>query len=96
MDGGWAEAHRSRGAETLEDMERAVAGTADNRSRIPRMNGPRDRGRGPPYCPLASPQEKATHRLASRAGDEADAELVRVTGREKMQAVDHRVVTAHE
>jgi hypothetical protein len=29
------------GAATLEDMERAVAGTADNRWRIPRMNGPR-------------------------------------------------------
>ena len=28
-----------RGAETLEDMERAVAGTADNRWRIPRFNG---------------------------------------------------------
>jgi len=24
---------------TLQDMERAVAGTADNRWRIPRMNG---------------------------------------------------------
>ena len=30
------------------------------------------------------------------AGDEADAELVHLTGRQKMQAVDHRVVTAHE
>ena len=29
-------------------------------------------------------------------GDEADAELVRVTGREKVQVVDHRVVTTHE
>ena len=29
-------------------------------------------------------------------GNEADAELICLTGREKMQAVDHRVVTAHE
>ena len=30
----------SHGAE-LEDLERAATGTADNRWRIPRMNGPR-------------------------------------------------------
>jgi hypothetical protein len=29
-------------------------------------------------------------------GYEADAELIYVTGREKMQVVDHAVVTAHE
>ena len=29
-------------------------------------------------------------------GYEADAELIYVTGREEMQAVDHAVVTAHE
>ena len=40
VDGRWAEATIAS-AKTLEDMERAVAGTADNRWRIPRMNGPR-------------------------------------------------------
>ena len=40
VDGKWAEATIA-GAATLDDMERAVAGTADNRWRIPRMNGPR-------------------------------------------------------
>jgi hypothetical protein len=40
VDAKWAEATIAQ-AETLEDMERAVAGTADNRWRIPRMNGPR-------------------------------------------------------
>ena len=39
VDGKWAEATITA-AETLEEMERA-AGTADNRWRIPRMNGPR-------------------------------------------------------
>ena len=29
-------------------------------------------------------------------GNDADAELICVTGREEMQAVDHMVVTAHE
>ena len=38
VDGKWAEATIAQ-AETLEDVERAVAGTADNRWRIPRMNG---------------------------------------------------------
>jgi len=40
VDGKWAEAAIAQ-AETLEDMERAVAGTADNRWRIPWMNEPR-------------------------------------------------------
>ena len=40
MDKRWTE-ELIAGAETLEDMERAVAGTADTRWRIPGHNGPR-------------------------------------------------------
>ena len=38
VDKRWAEALIA-GAATLEDLERAAIGTADNRWRIPRMNG---------------------------------------------------------
>jgi hypothetical protein len=34
--------------------------------------------------------------LATTEGNEANAELVCVTGREKVEAVDHPVVTAYE
>ena len=40
MDKRWAE-ELIGGAATLEDLERAAIGTADNRWRFPRMNGPR-------------------------------------------------------
>ena len=38
VDKRWAE-ELITGAETLEDLERAAIGTADNRWRIPRFNG---------------------------------------------------------
>ena len=45
VDKRWAEAMIA-GAATLEDLERAAIGTADNRWRIPRFNGRGLRGRG--------------------------------------------------
>jgi hypothetical protein len=44
--------------------------------------------------PKTGPGPLMTWRLWT--GDDADAELIRVTGREKMQVIDHVVVTAHE
>jgi hypothetical protein len=40
VDKRWAE-ELIAGVATLEDLERAAIGTADNRWRIPRFNGPR-------------------------------------------------------
>ena len=43
---------------------------------------------------LSAPSAMMTWRLWR--GNEANAELIRVTGREKVQVVDHAVVTTHE
>jgi hypothetical protein len=47
------------------------------------------------YYSAATPSTSSVVR-GSPTGYEADAELIYVAGREKMQVVDHAVVTAHE
>ena len=60
--------------------------------------GPAEPRQHHPYLSAAAPGASPTPLSVVRGvpGDEADAELIHVTGREKVKVVDHAVVTAHE